>query len=82
MAQIKVLNYMLLKEYKETNNLTLQELATQFGVTGQNPRQTIRRWVEGLRIPRVHFMDRIEKATNGKVKFEDLVNGYKKKQVS
>ena len=82
MAQIKVLNYMLLKEYKETNNLTLQELATQFGVTGQNPRQTIRRWVEGLRIPRLHFMETIEKATNGEVKFEDLVNGYKKRQNS
>ncbi len=71
---------MLLKEYKETNNLTLQELATQFGVYGQNPRQTIRRWVEGLRIPRLHFMDNIEKATKGKVKYEDLVSGYKSRQ--
>lgn len=73
---------MLLKEYKEKNNLTLQELANLFGVSGQNPRQTTRRWVEGLRIPRFNYMENIERATDGKVKFEDLVNGYKKRQNS
>ena len=71
---------MLLRDYKEQNNLTLQELATQIGVTGKNPRQTIRRWVMGARIPRLHYLDKIEIATKGKVKFEDLVNGYKQRQ--
>ena len=73
---------MLLKEYKEKNNLTLNDMAIKFGVTGQNPRQTIRRWVEGLRVPRVHYSAKIEERTQGQVKFMDLVNGYKKRQSS
>ena len=45
-------------------------------------KETIRRWVMGARIPRLHYLDKIELATKGKVKFEDLVNGYKQRQNS
>ena len=41
-----------LKAYKADNNLTYQKIAEQLGVTGQNPRQTFRRWVLGMREPR------------------------------
>lgn len=54
-----------LKAYKADNNLTYQNIAEQLGVTGQNPRQTVRRWVLGMREPRQVYLTRIQTLLDG-----------------
>ena len=46
-----------LKAYKADNKLTYQNIADKLGVTGQNPRQTIRRWVLGMRTPKKEYLN-------------------------
>ena len=69
---------MNLLQYKKENNITYQEIAENIGVTGQNPRQTVRRWALGHRKPNMQSIERIAEYTNNKVNESDF-NGQTKR---
>ena len=58
-----------LSDFKQNNRLTYHQIAELLGVEGKNPRQTVRRWALGHRIPRNHYLTKIE----------TLIDGYTKK---
>lgn len=67
---------MRLQKYRQINNLTLKNLAELLEIEGKNPRWTVDRWCLGLRKPNFDTMEKIEKVTNGAVKYEDFFNHY------
>ena len=60
---------MRLREYLALQNVDMGPFAVAVGVT----RESIRRYAAGERVPRPATMHAIVKATNGRVKIEDLV---------
>jgi transcriptional regulator with XRE-family HTH domain len=64
---------MLLADYRARNNLTLEAMAADCGVTAS----TIAKWERGSVFPRPEQIDAIRRATKGSVTADDLLASYR-----
>ena len=63
---------MNLTAWRKSQQLTLSEAASRFGLEGANPARTLQRFETGERVPSALLISTIEQASGGEVTAQDL----------